>query len=161
MTAIRIRAVKKKNCMACYRGNLLKTLMHTGIKSIVMYVRQKDRMRVDKSREEYLSDCICPPTKRNLTLMRCITYHGIGKSCVVDGSIYQCRKVYFHDIWKFVAYDTTFCDFIFQDDNATVHRARIVHFRRNMQLKSMNSPAQSPDLNISENCWWWKKRELQ
>lgn len=53
---------------------------------------------VDKSREEYLSDCICPPTKRNLTLMRCITYHGIGKSCVVDGSIYQCRKVYFHDI---------------------------------------------------------------
>lgn len=116
---------------------------------------------VDKSREEYLSDCICPPTKRNLTLMRCITYHGIGKSCVVDGSIYQCRKVYFHDIWKFVAYDTTFCDFIFQDDNATVHRARIVHFLRNMQLKSMNSPAQSPDLNISENCWWWKKRELQ
>lgn len=46
MTAIRIRAVKKKICMAYYRGNLLKTWMHTGIKSIVMYVRQKDRMRV-------------------------------------------------------------------------------------------------------------------
>lgn len=99
MTAIRIRAVKKKNSMACYRGNLLKTLMHTGIKSIVMYVRQKDRMRVwIKVEKNTCLIAFAHQQKRNLTSMRCITYHGIEKSCVVDGSIYQCRKVYFHDI---------------------------------------------------------------
>lgn len=43
---------------------------------------------VDKSREEYLFDCICLLIKCNLILMRCIIYYGIGKSCVVDGSIY-------------------------------------------------------------------------
>lgn len=77
---------------------------------------------------------------------------------------YQCRNVYFRVRWKSVPVIVRhFADgkYIFQD-NAHVNRARIVlNFRRVNQLKSMNWPAQSPDLDIIENCRWRLKRELQ
>lgn len=86
----------------------------------------------------------------------CITYHGIGTICVVDGNINAEKYISVLDenLWPVILH--------FQDDNAPVHRARVVQdFRRINQLKSMNWPAQSPDLNIIENCCWHLKRELQ
>jgi hypothetical protein len=66
------------------------------------------------------------------------------------------------NLWPVILRHFADNNYIFQDDNAPVHRARIVQdFGRNNQLKSMNWPAQSPDLNIIENCWWRLKRELQ
>ena len=130
-------------------------------------IGQDTRVRVwRKVGEEYLPDCICPPSKRKLTLMiwGCITYHGIGTICVVDGNINAEKYISVLDenLWPVILRHFADNNYIFQDNNAPVHRARIVQdFRRNNQLKSMNWPAQSPDLNIIENCWWRLKRELQ
>ena len=53
-------------------------------------------------------------------------------------------------------------DFIFQDDNAPVHRARsIVDYKLKNQIKSVSWPVQSPDLNIIKNIWLRLKRTLQ
>lgn len=50
----------------------------------------------------------------------------------------------------------------FQDDNAPVHRARIIEeYKRDNNINCLTWPAQSPDLNVIENIWLRIKRELQ
>lgn len=71
----------------------------------------------------------------------CITYHGIGTICVVDGNINAEKYISVLDENMLSVSLRHFADgnYIFQDDNAPVHRARIVQdFRRINQLKSMN-----------------------
>ena len=53
-------------------------------------------------------------------------------------------------------------NFVFQDDNAPIHRARVEkeHMVETV-LHGMEWPAQSPDLNIIENVWHRIKHELQ
>ena len=51
---------------------------------------------------------------------------------------------------------------MFQDDNAPIHRARIVkEYMEETDLHDMEWTAQSPDLNIIENVWHKIKHELQ
>ena len=46
--------------------------------------------------------------------------------------------------------------------NAPVHRAHTVkNCKDQNEATSMEWPAQSPDLNITENIWLYMKRELQ
>jgi hypothetical protein len=50
----------------------------------------------------------------------------------------------------------------FQDDNVPVHRARIVErYKHDNSIHGMVWPAQSPDINVIENCWLRIKRALQ
>jgi len=53
-------------------------------------------------------------------------------------------------------------DFIFQDDNAPVHRARsTVEYKPRNKIKSLSWPEQSPDINRIENIWLRLKNALQ
>ena len=57
-------------------------------------------------------------------------------------------------VWPLIAHHFPDDNYTYQDDNAPVHRARIVmeYFKQN-QMHGMEWPAQSPDHYIIENVW--------
>ena len=69
----------------------------------------------------------------------CITWHGVGTLCKVDGNI---NAVKYHDIldnhlWPILARHFADKSYHFQDDNAHVHRARIIEeFKRDNDIAS-------------------------
>jgi len=65
-------------------------------------------------------------------------------------------------LWPVIAWHFPENNWIFQDDNAPVHRARsVMEYRLKNKIKTLTWPAQSPDLNIIKNVWQRLKRQLQ
>ena len=119
-----------------------------------------------KPGEEWDPQCMSPPprTKFSLMIWGCITWDGVGTLTVVDGNINANKYIEIVDseLWPVVARHFPRNNYIFQDDNAPVHRARpVVNYKLQNQINSCTWPAQSPDLNIIENCWFLLKNELK
>ena len=67
-----------------------------------------------------------------------------------------------NNLWPVIARHFPDQHFLFQDDNAPIHRARDVeNYKARNNIHSISWSAQSPDLNIIENVWLKLKRRLQ
>ena len=154
---IRIREVNRRNRVAWCRGNLFRNVEIFSDECKVV-IGQDSRVSVwRKVGEEWLTNCICPSSRRRISLMLWarITFHGVGTITVIEGNVSSEKYVNIlaNNSWPVIIRHFPDNDYIFQDDNAPVHRARTVqNFRTENELKSMNWPAQSPDLNVVENC---------
>ena len=93
----------------------------------------------------------------------CITWYGVGTLCKVDGNInaVKYRDILDNHLWPVLAH-FAHKSYRLQDDNAPVHRARIIEeFKRDNDIDGMTWPARSPDLDINGNLWLRIKRSLQ
>ena len=81
----------------------------------------------------------------------------------VDGNInaVKYRDILDNHLWPVLARHFADKPYRFQDDNAPVHRARIIEeFKRDNDIHGMKWSAQFPDLNIIENLWLRIKTSL-
>ena len=119
-----------------------------------------------KAREEWKPECMNTPPRKKFGVMvwECISHHEVGTLAFVKGNlnaqVYQ--DILENNLWPVTAKYFPSEDFIFQDDNAPVHKARsTVEYKLRNKIKSLSWPAQSSDINIIENIWLWLKNALQ
>ena len=91
---------------------------------------------------------------------------GVGTITVKNGNINAAEYIEIVEnfVWPVIARHFPDDNYIYQDDNAPVHRTRIVkkHLEENQnQMHDMARFVQNPDLNIIENVWRKMKIELQ
>jgi hypothetical protein len=100
-------------------------------------------------------------------LWECITWIGVGTLTVVNGSKNANKYIDIleEQLWPVVVKQYPNNNYIFQDDNAPVHRTCIVqeYKQKNKQTEFQVCfwPAQSPDANIIENIWFLLKNKLK
>lgn len=112
------------------------------------------------------ADCVCPPSQKKNSVMiwGCITYHGVGTISILNGIINRHKyiEILEDNLWPVIARHFPTQNFLFQDDNAPIHRAHDVeHYKARNRIQCLSWPAQSPDLNPIENVWLKIKNRLQ
>jgi len=116
--------------------------------------------------KEWNPPCLNPGRRVRVSLViwGCITFEGVGTLTVVDGNINGQKYIEVIDnfLWAVIARHFPDDNYVFQDDNAPVHKARVVkEYITETDLHGMELPAQSPYLHIIENVWHKIKHELQ
>lgn len=119
-----------------------------------------------KSDEAWLPDCISPGVQKKFSAMiwGCITYHGVGTICRIIGNINSQKyiEILEDNLWPVIARHFANTNFLFMDDNATVHKSRLTNvYKLENDISSLEWPAQSPDKNPIENVWLKIKRGVR
>jgi hypothetical protein len=94
----------------------------------------------------------------------CITHYGIGKVWCVNGNINAVKyiEILEENLWPVIARHFPNRNFVFQQDNVPVQKARVVsEYLTNNNIPVLEWPPQSPDLNIIENVWLKIKIQLK
>jgi len=169
---IRIREVNRKAQVLWCRSNRRKTV-NAYWKRVIFSDECKVEIGTDqrvfiwqKVGESNLPCCLgAPPTPRiSLMIWGCVTYDGVGTLTVTTGNVNAQQYIDILDkqLWPVICKHFPAGDFIFQVDNAPIHRARVLsEYEARNALHSMLWPAQSPDINIIENILYRIKRELK
>lgn len=93
-----------------------------------------------------------------------ISYDGVGPLTVIKGTVNgeKYRKILQDHFLPYVAdRNHRGIPTILQDDNAPVHRAKIVQsWKQQNHVESLEWPAQSPDINPIENVWMELKKAI-
>lgn len=93
-----------------------------------------------------------------------IPWHGVGTITTIYDNINvkKYQKILNGNLWPVIAEHFINQQYIFQDDNAPVHRSRSTQdFIHRNGITTMSWSAQSPNINIIENLWLLINRKLQ
>ena len=109
---------------------------------------------------------VCPRPRGRVSLMvwGCICYEGVGTLTGVEGNINAAKyiEILEDNLWPVIAQHFPHNNYVFQDDNAPVHRAGALKtYCQNNNINTTEWPAQSPDINIIENIWLRLKRNIE
>lgn len=119
-----------------------------------------------RGNEAYSDGCIKKQIKfpTSVLIWACMSSKGPGKLAVVKTTVNSRIYIDILDHFLIPSIDNAFGDedIVFQDDNASCHRAKCVRdFLADRQIATMDWPANSPDLNPIENMWWKLKKLVQ
>ncbi|CAF0974175.1 unnamed protein product [Brachionus calyciflorus] len=116
--------------------------------------------------EKYNEECIIKRTKQgsgSIGIWCCMSNYGLGIFSIFDGRLYSHKYVDILGNNLLLSMDLLRQEkpFIFQQDNARCHRAKLVKdWFQEQNIEVLAWPANRLDLNCIENFWSWLDKEI-